>query len=204
MPVNCGGIPHELLESELFGHKKGSFTGATRDKPGLWTLARRGTLFLDEIGDLSLVHQVKILRALEEGRYRPVGDSSEITSHARIVAATNRDLPQMVAAGLFREDLYYRLFTFPIRTPALREHPDDIPELTVHFWKKIANERARPLPAAVTQSLRRYAWPGNARELRSFLINVFLLADKTPPDVPFIRAVMQDRLGHGIRMQTDQ
>jgi transcriptional regulator of acetoin/glycerol metabolism len=202
--INCGGIPGELLESELFGHKKGAFTGALRDKPGLWTIANNGTLFLDEIGDLTLQHQVKILRALENGRFRPVGAAAELTSQARIIAATNRDLAQMVSAGLFREDLYYRLFTFPIRTPALREHPDDIPELADRFWEKISNRNARPLPHTVTQALQRYAWPGNARELRSFLINVFLLADQMAPDVPLIATVMQDRLGQGIHFQTDQ
>jgi two-component system response regulator PilR (NtrC family) len=202
--VNCGGIPGELLESELFGHRRGAFTGATRNKPGLWTLANKGTLFLDEIGDLSLHHQVKILRALETGRYRPVGEVDDVTSRARIITATNRDLAHMVSAGQFREDLYYRLFTFRIRTPALREHPDDIPELANHFWRRIAGATAKPIPVAVTEALKRYHWPGNARELRAFLINVFLLVDHHSVDVPLIRAVMQDRLGYAVQINPDQ
>jgi transcriptional regulator with GAF, ATPase, and Fis domain len=202
--INCGGIPGELLESELFGHRKGAFTGALRNKVGLWTLADQGTLFLDEVGDLSPQHQVKILRALETGCYRPVGGVKEVSSRARVIAATNRDLARMVADHQFREDLYYRLFTFRIRTPALREHPDDIPELAHHFWCKIAGQRARSLPRTVTDALKAYQWPGNARELRAFLINLFLLAEDRSLNVPLIRAVMQDRLGAAIPINHDQ
>jgi two-component system response regulator PilR (NtrC family) len=193
--VNCGGIPANLLESELFGHKKGAFTGALTDKDGLWTLASTGTLFLDEIGDLSRQHQVKILRALEDGKYRSVGGTDEIKSRARIVAATNRDLAKMVAAGQFREDLYYRLFTFRIRTPALRDHPDDIPEMAARFWQDIAKRECGPLPANVMEALKGYRWPGNARELRAFLINVYMLADSKPVTLPLIHAVMHERFG---------
>lgn len=202
--VNCGGIPAELLESELFGHKKGAFTGATRNKPGLWTMADRGTLFLDEIGDLSPHHQVKILRALETGRYRPVGEVGDVASRARIIAATNRDLAHMVSSGQFREDLYYRLFTFRIRTPALREHPEDIHALVNHFWHRIAGSKATPIPGAVSEALKTYHWPGNVRELRAFLINVFLLVDQRLVDVTLIRAVMQDRLGYAIQVNSDR
>jgi sigma-54 specific flagellar transcriptional regulator A len=193
--VNCGGIPADLLESELFGHKKGAFTGALTDKDGLWTIASTGTLFLDEIGDLSRQHQVKILRALEDGKYRSVGGTEEIKSKARIVAATNRDLAKMVAAGQFREDLYYRLFTFRIRTPALRDHPDDIPEMAAHFWQEIARNECGRLPENVMDALKGYRWPGNARELRAFLINVFMLADSRPVTLPLIHAVMHERIG---------
>lgn len=195
LTINCGGIPSELLESELFGHVKGAFTGALRDKKGLWTLASKGTLFLDEVGDLSLHHQVKILRALEAGVFRPVGSEEELHSNARVIAATNCDLAHMVATGRFREDLYYRLFAFRIRTPALREHLEDIPELAEHLWQHIAGAQAQPLPPAVVQALQAYEWPGNVRELRSFLANVFLLLDRRTVDLPLIRTVMQDRLG---------
>jgi transcriptional regulator of acetoin/glycerol metabolism len=202
--VNCGGIPTDLLESELFGHVQGAFTGALRDKTGLWTLADAGTLFLDEISDLPPAHQVKVLRALEDGRYWAVGGEREIQSGARIIAATNRDLWQMVKAGSFRDDLYYRLFTFRIRTPALREHPDDIPELAARFWQKFTEGRCPALSNEIGQELKTYAWPGNARELRSFLINVFTLADSRQVTLQMIRAVMRDRLGLGIHTQQDQ
>ena len=196
VPVNCGGIPSELFESELFGHVKGSFTGATHEKRGLWTIATNGTLLLDEIGDLDPRHQVKVLRALDEnGSYRPVGSEAEITSKARIIAATNRDLAAMVQDGRFREDLYYRLFNFRIRTPALREHPADIPLLAQRFWRKIRNGLGPPLPHAVTDALAHYRWPGNARELRAFLVNLSLLADGRKVDVPLVRAVMHERHG---------
>lgn len=130
MLVNCGAIPYDLLESELFGHVKGAFTDATYDKPGLWELADKGTLFLDEIGDLHPNHQVKILRALEDKKIRPIGGTKEIEVDARIIAATNRDLFSMVQARQFREDLYYRLCPFPIYTPTLPDHPEDIPTIT--------------------------------------------------------------------------
>lgn len=204
VPVNCGGIPADLLESELFGHVRGAFTGALRDKPGLWTLADAGTLFLDEISDLPPSHQVKVLRALEDGSYRAVGDEEETKSGARIIAATNRDLRQMVDAGRFREDLYYRLFTFRIRTPALCEHPDDIPELATYFWRRFAGDGCPPLSDEVLQELKTYAWPGNARELRSFLINVLTLADGQLVTLPMIRAVVRDRLGPVAQFEQNQ
>jgi transcriptional regulator of acetoin/glycerol metabolism len=202
--VNCGGIPTDLLESELFGHVQGAFTGALRNKTGLWTLADAGTLFLDEISDLTPPHQVKVLRALEGGSYRAVGGEDEIHSGARIVAATNRDLQQMVDSGKFREDLYYRLFTFRIRTPALCQHLDDIPELAAHFWRRLAQDRCAPLPVEALQELKTYSWPGNARELRSFLINVATVADGRPVSVHVIRAVMRDRFGRAYRSDQDQ
>lgn len=192
--VNCGGIPIELFESELFGHVQGAFTGALRNKTGLWTLADVGTLFLDEIGDLSPLHQVKVLRALEDGRYRPVGADQEIRSGARIIAATNRDLRQMVAAGKFREDLFYRLFTLRIRTPSLQDHLEDIPELAIHFWHRLNAKDCPPLPESALDELKTYGWPGNARELRSFLSTLSVFADGNPVTLPMLRAVMRDRL----------
>lgn len=197
MVVNCGGIPDELLESELFGHVQGAFTGAVRNKQGLWTLADEGTLFLDEIGDLSMRHQVKVLRALEDGTYRPVGGDNVIHSNARVIAATHRNLSEMVAAGRFREDLYYRLFALRIRTPALREHPSDIPDLATFLWSGIANESAAPLPATVLGELQRHAWPGNVRELRAFLINLAVYTDGRPVTAPLVRELMSERRGGG-------
>ena len=194
MPVNCGGIPIELFESELFGHVQGAFTGALRNKTGLWTLADVGTLFLDEIGDLSPLHQVKVLRALEDGRYRPLGGDQEIQSGARIIAATNRNLRQLVEAGKFRDDLFYRLFTLRIQTPSLHEHLADIPELAIHFWNRPNEKTCSPLPAGVLEELMTYGWPGNARELRSFLSTLSAVADGSPVTLQMARVVMRDRL----------
>jgi DNA-binding NtrC family response regulator len=200
--VNCGGIPTELLESELFGHVRGSFTGAIRNKQGLWTLADRGTLFLDEIGDLSPRHQVKVLRALSDRKFTPVGAEKEVQSDARVIAATNRDLGQMVKNGTFREDLFYRLFTFRIRTPALREHPEDIPVLARYLWTN--DHRDGPLTKAVTDTLRQFRWPGNVRELRAFLINLAVVANGRRIDVPLVHAVMRDRTGPVLAERRDQ
>ena len=171
--VNCGAIPKELLESELFGYEKGSHSTATTRKTGLWQRADGGTLFLDEIADLSLDHQVKILRALEHGEVRPVGAEREVKVDARVVAATNRDLFGMMQAGEFREDLYYRLRSFMIRTPALRDHPSDIPMLADRFWKNITRDASAELPGDIVTELARYRWPGNARELRMVLSSLF-------------------------------
>ncbi len=171
--VNCGAIPRELLESELFGYEKGSHSTATARKTGLWLRADRGTLFLDEIADLSPDHQVKILRALEHGEITPVGAEREVKVDARVIAATNRDLFGMMQAGEFREDLYYRLRSFMIRTPALRDHPADIPGLATHFWRGITRDGAAELPREILAELTRYRWPGNARELRMVLSSLF-------------------------------
>ena len=175
IPVNCGGIPMDLLESELFGHVEGAFTGAARDKVGLWQAAREGTLFLDEIGELSQVNQAKILRALEDGKIRRVGDTKQIKVSARIIAATNRDLFTMVQAGRFREDLYYRLSGFFIRTPALRNHPEDVALIAQYLWKKITGDPQRQLPRELVQELSLHSWPGNVRELKMVLNHLFNL-----------------------------
>jgi len=197
VPVNCGAIPTELLESELFGHEKGAFTHALNKKQGLWADAREGILFLDEIGDLLPGHQVKILRALEDGRYRPVGAIDEQHSDARVIAATNRDLRSMVAAGEFREDLFFRLFTLRIRTPAVREHPEDIPELAQHLWQRVSGVEAPALSDGVLNCLRDYPWPGNVRELRAFLINLAIVAGRRLPDATLTRVVLRERSGRG-------
>ncbi len=173
VPANCAAIPRELFESVLFGHEPGSFTGAERKQDGLWKLAQDGTLFLDEIGDLSFDHQVKILRALEERKIRPTGAGVEIEVNARVIAATNSDLFSMVRARRFREDLYYRLCGFPIRTPALRDHPEDIPMLAQFFWRRITGDEKEKLPESIVQELLSYLWPGNVRELKMVLTNLY-------------------------------
>jgi DNA-binding NtrC family response regulator len=202
--LNCGAIPAELFESILFGHVKGSFTGALFDNIGHWKQADHGTLFLDEIGDLSSAGQVKVLRALENKKFYPVGGKELVESDARIIAATNRNLQQMVAAGKFREDLYYRLFTLRIRTPALREHPSVIPDLAKHLWDKLNPGTHTALSDEVLNELKRFPWFGNVRELRSFLTSVFLITDGQPVTRPLIHAVMRDRMGTANAIEDDQ
>jgi len=189
--VNCGAIPKELLESELFGYEKGAHSTATTRRAGLWQRADGGTLFLDEIADLSLDHQVKIFRALEHGEIRPVGADREIKVDARVIAATNRDVFGMMQAGDFREDLYYRLRAFMIRTPALRDHADDIPVLATHFWRSITRDAAAELPQDILGELSRYRWPGNARELRMVLSGLFGLFGSEALSANHLRAVFE-------------
>lgn len=167
VPVNCGAIPKELLESELFGHRRGAFTGAHADRIGRFELAHGGTLFLDEIGDMPLDMQVKLLRVLQERCIEPVGSGRPVPVDVRVVAATHRDLEAEIAAGRFREDLYYRLNVLPLHTPALRERQDDIPDLLEHFARRFALPGRRPIRfgADFMTALRAYAWPGNVREL---------------------------------------
>jgi DNA-binding NtrC family response regulator len=174
--VNCAAIPENLLESELFGHVKGAFTGALADKVGAFEHVRQGTLFLDEIGDMSLSHQAKILRVIDGKPFSKVGSSTEILFSGRLVAATNRDLPSMMASNQFREDLYYRLRGLVIRTPALRNHPEDIRTIAIHLWfNKIAGKKARPLSEKVLRELKAYPWQGNVRQLRAVLAQAFAL-----------------------------
>ncbi len=167
---NCAAMPENLLESELFGHKRGAFTGATEDKKGLFELAHEGTLFLDEVGEMPLQLQAKLLRVLQEGEVRPVGASRTRRVDVRIVAATNRDLETEVKEGRFREDLYYRLKVFPLRLPPLRERPEDLPLLAGHFLKRYAEEFGRPVGGFGQQAMETmmgYGWPGNVRELEN-------------------------------------
>ena len=167
---NCAALPENLLESELFGHKRGSFTGATEDKRGLFELADGGTLFLDEVGEMSLGLQAKLLRALQEGEIRPVGSTKALHVNVRIVAATNRNLEKEVAAKRFREDLYYRLSVFNLRVPALRERREDVPPLAGHFLRRYAGEMQKPVGGFSQQTmelLQAYDWPGNVRELEN-------------------------------------
>ena len=171
VPINCGAIPKELLESELFGHRKGSFTGAMTDRIGRFELAHGGTIFLDEIGDMPLDMQVKLLRVLQERTIEPVGGSRPVPVDVRVVAATHRDLEVEIAAGRFREDLYYRLNVLPMNTPALRERGSDIAGLLSHFASKFAGKAQTPVSfnADFLQVLQNYAWPGNVRELSNLV-----------------------------------
>jgi DNA-binding NtrC family response regulator len=178
--VHCGALPDNLLESELFGHEKGAFTGATNKKPGRVELAAGGTLFLDEIGDVTPAVQVKLLRLLQEREYQRLGATSAEKADVRFVAATHRNLEQMVKEGTFREDLFYRLNVVPIVMPPLRERRSDIPELAARFVTRLGEANGRPgvglAPEAVA-SLERAAWPGNVRELQNFLERVVVFAE---------------------------
>ncbi|MEY3611704.1 MAG: Nitrogen assimilation regulatory protein, partial [Pseudomonadota bacterium] len=167
VPVNCAAIPKDLLESELFGHRKGAFTGASSDRVGRFELAHGGTLFLDEIGDMSLDMQVKLLRVLQERSVDPVGGLRPVPVDVRVVAATHRDLESEIAAGRFREDLYYRLNVLPVHTPPLRERAEDIPVLLGHFAKRHAQTGHKPIQFAedFLRLMTTYPWPGNVREL---------------------------------------
>ncbi len=171
VPVNCGAIPADLLESELFGHEKGAFTGAISARQGRFEMAEGGTLFLDEIGDMSLPMQVKLLRVLQERTFERVGSNKSITANARIIAATHRSLEELIKEGKFREDLYYRLNVFPIEMPPLRERTEDIPMLIDELITRIEHEKrssVRFTPDAIN-TLCRYAWPGNVRELSNLI-----------------------------------
>ena len=177
VPVNCGAIPRDLLESELFGHEKGAFTGAITTRVGRFELAQGGTLFLDEIGDLGLDMQVKLLRVLQERTFERVGSTESRRADVRILAATHRDLESRVAAGEFREDLYFRLNVFPIRVPPLRERVDDLPAL-LHDLIKRGEAAGRPairFSATAMECLRTYRWPGNVRELQNLVERLSIL-----------------------------
>lgn len=175
--VECASLAETLFESELFGHEKGAFTGATHSKPGLVEAASGGTLFLDEVGDIPLGMQVKLLRLLETGTYRRVGSTELRHVDVRLISASHRSLPDMVAAGKFRQDLYYRLSTFPIRLPPLRERREDIPLLAAHLLQRVAPGRDMQLTPDALQRLQGWPFPGNVRELRNVLERACLLAD---------------------------
>jgi len=178
--INCAAIPETLLETELFGHEKGAFTGAAARKPGKFELAHRGTLFLDEIGDLPLPLQAKILRALEEKRFERVGGTLPLQVDVRVVAATNRNLKAAVAARQYREDLYFRLSVFPITIPPLRERTEDITTLARYFIDRFCrdlNKKPMTLSPAAEQELRAYAWPGNVRELQNCIERAAILTE---------------------------
>jgi two-component system, NtrC family, nitrogen regulation response regulator NtrX len=176
--VNCAAIPEELIESELFGHVRGAFTGAVADRRGKFEVADGGTLFLDEIGDMSLKTQAKVLRVLQEQTLESVGGSTRIRVDVRVIAATNKDLQAEIRAGQFREDLYFRLSVIPIFVPPLRERPEDIPALADHFMAEFASEYGRRLKSfdpAATVVLQSYGWPGNVRELRNVIERLMIM-----------------------------
>jgi formate hydrogenlyase transcriptional activator len=180
--LNCAAIPFDLLESELFGHEKGAFTGAISQKIGRFELADKGTLFLDEVGDIPLALQPKLLRVLQEQEFERLGSGRTHQVDVRVVAATNRDLADMVKQGKFRSDLYYRLNVFPILLPPLRERRDDIPALVAHFvevYGRRMDKEIEHIPPLTMAALRSYEWPGNIRELQNFIERSVILSDGT-------------------------
>src|SRR5215218_10401943 len=180
--LNCGAIPETLLESELFGHMRGAFTGADANKKGLMEVAERGTIFLDEIGETNASMQVKLLRVLQDRRFRRLGGTEEVQADIRVIAATNQDLPRLVAEGRFREDLYYRLNVIPIQLPPLRDRREDIPLLAEHFLAKHAAQTGKDVRSVSQEALTlltAYAWPGNVRELENVLERSIAL-EQTP------------------------
>jgi DNA-binding NtrC family response regulator len=187
VPINCTAIPEGLLESELFGHVRGAFTGAHVNKRGLFEKANGGTLFLDEVGDMGLVLQGKLLRVLQDREIRPVGGTQTVKVDVRIIAATNKDLSTEIAAGRFREDLFYRLNVVPIHVPPLRERPDDIPALVEAFLRRHGEGRRRFVSAEAMAVLRVLPWRGNARELENTIERALALSDTEtlgPVDIP--------------------
>jgi two-component system nitrogen regulation response regulator NtrX len=176
--VNCAAIPEELIESELFGHRKGSFSGAGSDKEGKFQKAHGGTLFLDEVGDMSLKTQAKVLRTLDEQTFTPLGGDEVLTVDARVIAATNHDLEEEISKGNFREDLFYRLNVIPFYVPPLRERLEDVPLLARHFLKEFSSQysrRAKDMTDDAIEALMRYSWPGNVRELRNVIERIVIM-----------------------------
>ena len=188
--LNCAAIPTGLLESELFGYERGAFTGALSQKIGRFEMANRGTLFLDEVGDIPLDLQPKLLRALQEKAFERLGGTKTIPIDVRLVAATNRNLTQMMGDKLFRSDLYYRLKVFPITTSPLRDHPEDIPILARHFMQKYAREMGKQIdtiPQDALQALVKWSWPGNVRELENFIERAVILTQGSSLRAPLGR-----------------
>ena len=198
VPVHCAALSRTLLESELFGHEKGAFTGATERRQGRFELADGGTLFLDEIGEIDPAVQVKLLRVLEEHKFERVGGSELLEVDVRLLAATNRNLKEMVAAGQFREDLFYRLYVVAIHLPPLRERPGDIPLLAQHFLKEFSAENQKPVIAITPEALSllsAYRWPGNVRELRNALERMVVLARGSKLTVRDLPAAVREAAG---------
>ena len=178
--VNCAAIPEELIESELFGHEKGSFTGATEKQIGKFELAHKGTIFLDEVGDMSLRTQAKVLRVLQEGEVERIGSQKTIQVDVRVIAATNKDLEEAIEKGAFREDLYFRLSVIPVPVPPLRERPEDIPPLVRHFVKQFSAEnnfKPKTFAPAAVEVLKRHTWRGNARELKNTIERLLIMVE---------------------------
>ena len=196
--VNCAAIPEELIESELFGHEKGSFTGAVQRQKGKFVQADKGTLFLDEIGDMSLRTQSKVLRVLQDGEVEPVGAGRSLHVDVRVLAATNKDLPAEIAAGRFREDLFHRLNVFPVSLPPLRERPGDIPGLVSHFMNEWCRDNGRRPPvmeAGALALLQAREWTGNVRELRNTIERLLILGEGSAVDAAQVEAVLAPQAG---------
>jgi len=190
--LNCAAVPGELIESELFGHEKGSFTGAATRHIGKFEQAHKGTLFLDEIGDMPLAMQAKLLRVLEERQVERVGGDRTIPVDVRVIVATHRNLDELVKKGVFRQDLYHRIYVFPLSLPGLRERVEDIPALVTHFGAQVAEQngwKPKPFEPGAIDELQRYAWPGNVRELRNVVERLLLLADG-PVDAATVRLAL--------------
>jgi len=194
--INCGALPATLLESELFGYERGAFTDAKRDKPGKFCLANGGTLLLDEISEMDPALQVKLLRVLNDGEYQPLGSTRTMHTDARILAATNADLPERIEGGAFREDLYFRINVVEVRIPPLRERPEDIPLLVDHFLKKFRKKTRRSIdrvsPEALS-ALRRYPFPGNVRELENAIEHAFVMCHSDGIQVEHLPAMITRR-----------
>ncbi len=209
LSVNCGALPEALLESELFGHEKGSFTGAFRAKKGLFQEADKGTLFLDEIGEMTTSMQVKLLRALQEKRVRRVGGNQEEAVDVRIIAATNQDLRERIEEGKFREDLYYRINVIPINLPPLRQRRGDIPMLVEHFIRKYSDEMGhpeKPITVETLQMLESYDWPGNVRELENTIERALALSTSenlTTQDLPVHFLAGSSRISDAVMLPED-
>jgi two-component system, NtrC family, response regulator PilR len=195
--INCGAFTENLLESELFGYMKGAFTGANENRRGLFQASHNGTLFMDEIGNMSLAMQVKLYRVLQEGKVRPLGSTEEIDVDVRVIAATNKDLEKAIAAGEFREDLFYRLSVIPLHVPSLRDRREDIPLLARHFLERFRNSMNKNIGGISTEAMRRlesYDWPGNVRELENTIERAVAL--ETGPEIS--AAVLPDRVAGSI------
>jgi two-component system response regulator GlrR len=193
VPLNCAALPETLLESELFGHEKGAFTGAVKSTKGLFTQAHSGTLFLDEIGDMPLSTQSKLLRVLQERQFYPVGSESPIEVDVRVIVATNKDLEEQVRKGLFRDDLFYRIHVIPIYLPALRERKEDIVPLVEHFLKKCSQQMKKEVKGLTPEALRKlmlHDWPGNVRELENTIEYAVAMAQK---DIITDESVLQSK-----------
>ena len=194
MQVNCAAIPDDLIESELFGHEKGSFTGATEKQVGKFEQADRGTIFLDEIGDMTLRTQAKVLRVLQEGEVERLGSARTLKVDVRVLAATNKDLDAAIESGAFREDLYFRLSVIPIRVPPLRDRPGDIPLLVRHFGQLFAREsnfRPKRFTEAAIERLARQRWRGNVRELRNSVERLMVMAPGETVDAADVQDVLR-------------
>lgn len=200
IPVNCGAIPADLLESELFGHEKGAFTGAIASRKGRFEMAEGGTLFLDEIGDMSLPMQVKLLRVLQERCFERVGSNQTIRCNVRILAATHRDLTAMINEGSFRHDLYFRLNVFPVEVPPLREHLEDMPQLILHFLAGFEARGMSPprMTKAAMEALTDYPWPGNVRELENLLERLCITHPGALIGVPDLPAQFTENLSEAL------